>query len=102
MHEDVEAVGPVLAQFAEAVRNLLVAGDIQRDDDVAAVLFSGLFDARLEFVGLVGESQLRTFAVHGFGDAACDRTLAGDAGDQCALALQETHDSSSWLAAWGG
>src|SRR5690606_17948450 len=49
----------------------------------------------LELVVLVGEGELRAFAVHRIGDAPRDRTLARDADDQRALAVQETHVSSA-------
>ena len=91
VHEDVETVAPVRAEFGEAGVDLFVGGDVERQHDLAAVLGGGVLDARLQLLVLVGQRQFRAFAVHGIGDAGGDRTLAGDAGDQCALALQETH-----------
>ena len=90
VHEDVEPV-PVLAQLGEAGIDLRVFGDVQRDHDVRAVFRGGVLDARLQLVALVGEGEFRTLAAHGLGDAVGDRALAGDAGDECTLALQESH-----------
>ena len=88
--EDVEAV-PVLAELLEAGGDLRIVGDVERQHDIAADSAAAFSTRDLQFVVLVGERQFRAFAVHGLGDAAGDGTLAGDAGDQCALALQESH-----------
>src|SRR5690606_31531770 len=56
-----------------------------------AVLCRGILDARLELVVLVGQGELGALPVHCLGDAVGDRALAGDAGDERALALQESH-----------
>src|SRR3546814_18852321 len=89
--EDVEAVGPVLAEFGEAGVDLFVGRHVQRQHDVGAVLGRGGFHARAQLVGLVGQGQFGALAVHRFGDAAGDRTPAGDAGDHGAFAFQVTH-----------
>src|SRR5690606_1232538 len=90
-----EAAVPALAKLLEAFADLLVAGHVQRQDDVAAEAGRGLLDPRAQLVVEIGERQFRALAMHRLGDAAGDRAVAGDAGDECALALQETHGYSS-------
>src|SRR5690606_5812819 len=98
--QDVEPV-PALAELLEAGGDLVVAGHVEGQHDIAAKRGGGLLDTRAQLVIEVGECHLGTLAVHGLGDAAGDRAVAGDAGDECALALQETHDCSSMLVAAG-
>ncbi len=90
MHQDVEAI-PALAQLGEDVVDLRVLGDVQRQHDVGVALLGGILDARLELVVLVGEGEFGALTEHRFGDAAGDRTLAGDTDDQGALAGQKSH-----------
>ena len=100
MDEDVEALRPALAELLEARCDLRIVGDVERQDDIAAQFGGRFLYPRKQLLVLVGEGQFGAFAVHGFGDAAGDRTLAGDSGDQCALALQETHVLSPMMMSW--
>ena len=93
MHQDVETI-PALAEFSEYAVDLRIIGDVARQHDVRPARLRGRFHARLELVHLIGKGEFRAFAMHRFGDAAGDRALAGDADDQCALSLQETHAAS--------
>src|SRR5690606_18350843 len=99
VHQDVEAVAPVPAELFVHRRDLGVVGDVERERRSAAELGGRFLHPRLQLFILVGEGQFGTFAVHGLGNAVGDGTLAGDAGDQCTLALQETHGR---LAVWTG
>ena len=90
MHEDVEAV-PAPPEFGEHRFDLRVAGHVQRQHDVGTELARRLVDAVLEPVVLVREGEAGAFAVHRLGDAPGDRAMAGDADDECALALEESH-----------
>ena len=96
VHQNVEAV-PLLAELLETRGDLRIVGHVQRQHDVAAVFGGRFFDTRFQTIVLVGEGQFRAFPVHGFGDTRGDGTVAGDAGDECALALQETHGFSRLL-----
>src|SRR5690606_23916302 len=99
VHQDVEASFPVLAELFEQRRDLGIVGDVERERRTAAQPGRDLVDARLQLLVLVGEGELGAFAVHGLGNAVGDRTRAGDAGDQCTVALQDTHGR---LAMWTG
>src|SRR3546814_20102856 len=57
----------------------------------SAVFLRGVFHARAQLLGLVGQGQFGALEVHRVGDAGGDRTLAGDTRDQGAFALQENH-----------
>lgn len=57
MNQSIEAV-PVLGQFDEQVVDLLVAGDVDGNGDVAAEFSGELLDAVFETLGLVGEGEL--------------------------------------------
>ncbi len=93
VHEDVETI-PVLAEIGEQRFDLRVARDVAGQHDIRAESLGGFVDARLELVVDVGERELRAFAMHRVGDAPGDRAVADDARDQCALAVQKSHEAS--------
>ncbi len=73
---------PVLGQSLECCIDLLVAGDIQWQDQVGFALARQVCDPGLKFLGLVGEGELRPLAMHGLCYAVGDGAVAGNAGDE--------------------
>jgi hypothetical protein len=70
MHNNVEAI-PVLAKTGEHGVNLIIRGDVTREEQIGVLAEArGEFlDATLQLLVLVRECNLRTFACKGFGDA---------------------------------
>src|SRR5690606_21945146 len=99
VHQDVEAIRPVPGERIEQRGDLGVVGHVERIRRAAAEPGGDILHARLQFFVLVAEGELGALPMHRLGDAVGDRALAGDAGDECALALQETHGR---LAIWTG
>jgi hypothetical protein len=93
MHQAFEAV-PVLGESGEEGVDIGVFGNVAAIEQGAVELRGELGDARFEAFVLVGEGQLRAFAVAGFGDAIGDRVLRQYAGDQNSLVGEESHDFS--------
>ena len=90
VNEAVEAV-PALTEFDEQIVDLLVAADIDRNGDVTAEFGSEFLDAVFEALVLVGECQLRAFAVAGLGNAVGDGMLGKQTGDQNLLVGEKAH-----------
>jgi len=90
MDETVEAV-PALAEFDEDIVDLLVAGDVERNGDVAVEFGSEFLDAVFEAFVLVGERQLGAFAVAGLGNAVGNGMLGQQPGDQNLLVGEKAH-----------
>src|SRR3569623_1684512 len=91
MGDDVDGV-PARAEFGEYVLDLAIVGEIARQHDLRAAFRRGSFHAGLQFFVLIGEGEFRAFAVHGLGDAPGDGAAARDADDQCAFALEKSHN----------
>ena len=96
MDEAVE-LRPGFAQLPECALDLRVVGDVEVEDELGAELGGVLGHALLEALSLVAERQLGAFAVAGPGDAVGDGAVVQDAGDQKALAGQESHAVSKRL-----
>ena len=93
MHEAVEAF-PVLADFDEEGVDLRVVGDVARENQFAVEFVSELADPLDKSFVLIGEGQLRAFAMAGFGDAVGDGMLGQHAGDENAFVCQKSHGFS--------
>ena len=93
MDDAVQAV-PALAQFLEYALDLGVVTHVQGQHDVGTHFSGGGLDALLQLVVLIGEGELRAFAVHGLGGAPGDGTVAGDADDEDLLVVQKAHGDS--------
>src|SRR5690606_1565488 len=88
--QSVETV-PVAAELREERVDLLVVGDVAGKDRRRAELRGHLGDAVLETVVLVGEGGPRSLGRAGTGEAVGDRPVRQQAGDQDALAGEESH-----------
>ncbi len=90
MHQDVEAV-PVVVQVFEHLLDLAVVLHVTGHQDVGVEVRNQFLDSIAKALVLVSEGEFRTLAMHGCGDAIGNGAVAGNADDQCALALQKTH-----------
>ena len=93
MHEAVE-LRPRFAELREGALDLCVVGDVELEGEPGAELGGVLGDALLEALALVAEGELGAFAVAGTRDAIGNRAVVQHAGDQEALAGQESHGVS--------
>ena len=82
---------PLFAKTGEDGVDFGVACHVAGQEDFAAKFGAHFFDARFEFVVLVGEGEFGAFAVHGLGDAVGDGEVAGKAGDEDFFAAEEAH-----------
>jgi hypothetical protein len=90
--DDVEGA-PAAFDGVEGGVDLGVVRHVERHHEGRAYRVCEFFDARLELVALIGETELGAFTVHRFGDAGGDGSLAGDSGDQCFFSGEKTHVS---------
>ena len=92
MHNDVQTV-PFLAQRRKYGVDLVIAGDIAREQQVGVLMqtFGELGDTAKEFFVLIREGDVTAFAGKCHGDTGCDRTFTGDTDDQCLLAGHKAH-----------
>ena len=81
VYDGVQSV-PALGQSLECCIDLLVAGDIQWQDQVGFALARQVCDPGLKFVVWIGEGDLRPLAVHRLCYAVGDGAVAGNAGDE--------------------
>ena len=90
MNEAVKAA-PLFSERFHNAGNLLVARHVHRKHDAAAELFGEALQTLFKAGIRVGEGELSTFAIAGFGDAVGDGAVGDDARDQELLASQESH-----------
>src|SRR5699024_4631856 len=90
VNQDVEAAQR-LTRAPNETLDVLVVADVALEDGVRVELTGHLPRPPGELFALVAEGEACALAVHGLGNAPGDRAFAGEAGDQRALALQETH-----------
>jgi hypothetical protein len=91
--EAVERI-PVLAELGKQAFDLGVFADVAVEGELGAELGGRLGHALFEALALVAERQFGAFAVAGARDAVGQGAVVQDAGDQQALAGQETHARS--------
>jgi hypothetical protein len=94
-----ETVQPVpgFGQVGEQVGNLLVAGDVAVEYQLAAEFGGKFSDAVFEALANVGESQFGAFAVGSLGDAVSDGTVGQDASNEDFFCLAR----KPYLLQWG-
>ena len=90
MHKCVQPV-PVLAELIEQGRDLPVILDVERKQQCAAELACQLCHTLEEALVLVSERELGAFAMHGLGNAVCNRAVAQQTSDQDSLADEKAH-----------
>ena len=77
-----------------------VIGDITREDESAVEFFGEFGNAIPEPIVLIGERQLRAFAVTGPGNAVGNRVFRQYASDQDTLVCKKSHDFSMVKIGW--
>ncbi len=90
VHDDVQ-VAPAGFELLEDRIDLLVLGDVERHHQLRSGLRGDLVDPGFQFLVLIRECQFGALAVHGLGNAPRDRARTGDADDQRAFTLQDSH-----------
>ena len=103
VHEPVEAI-PGLAKLAEQPLDLRVVANVALEGELGAELGCVLGNAVFEALALVAERQLGALSPARPRDAVGNRAVVQHAGDQQALAGQESHggDGRDSVGAEGG
>ena len=71
--------------------DFFVAGHVAGQHQIAAEFLCQIGDAILDFLALIGKSQLRAFAFHRLRNAVGDGAVADKAGDQNLFVSQKSH-----------
>ena len=93
MDDDVQAV-PLLAERLESTGDFIITADVTGNTESGIAFGGHLFDPAGEFLVLVGKGEDGPLPVHGLCDAPGDGAVAGEADDQRAFAVQESHSVS--------
>ena len=94
MHDDIQAV-PIVVQLLEDPDDLLVTADVAGKRNLGFAFARQFFHPAAQLLVLVGKGEICAFALHGRGNTPGNRAVARQADDECALALQKSHDVSS-------
>src|SRR5206468_9193554 len=100
MHDEVETAEGLVAAPGD-IGNLLVAGDIQRQDQRIGQLLGQFAYVFAKTIALVGHREPCALGSHGLGDGPRDGALVGDTNDQSGSAGELAHvccvsESSAW------
>ena len=82
---------PVFAQIDEQLIDIIIAADVALKNQFAAKSLGHILHTAVYPFTLIGESEFRTFAVHGLCDTVGDRAVADHAGNQNAFVGQKSH-----------
>src|SRR5450759_1557311 len=90
MHKSVKSI-PAFAQIDEQLVDVVIAADIALVDHVAAEFLGHVLNTAKHPFSLIGESEFRSFAMHGLRNTVGNRAGADHAGNQNAFVGQKSH-----------